>query len=386
MKLGNRMLTAAFVRRAPAGRHGDGRDGHGLILLVRKLANGRISRVWIQRVRIGGRPTHLGLGRWPEVSLSEARAAALANARSVTQGHDPRSAGIPTFKQAVEKVIALHSGNWTGSRTAAQWRSNMRDYAYPTIGDKRVSDVTTADVMAILMPVWNARRSMAERARQRIGVVMKWAVAQGYRPDNPAGEGLTAALPRNGGTVEHRKAIHHAEVAAAVEKIRGSGAAVSTRLALEFLVLTAVRSGEVRGAKWTEIDMDERTWTIPAARMKMSREHRVPLSEQAVAVLREAASIAEGSGLIFPSVTGRLMSDAVLLKLVRETGIDGVVHGFRSSFRDWAGDTGQPRELAEMALAHAVRGVEGAYLRSDLFERWRALMNAWSAYRAKPNS
>ena len=234
--------------------------------------------------------------------------------------------------------------------------------------------------MAVLLPIWNEKRETARRVRQRIGTIMKWAVAQGYRHDNPAGDAIGAALPKSNGIQKHFRALPHADVAAALATVRASGAAVTTRLAFDFLVLTAARSGEVRRATWAEVDLDAAVWTVPAERMKAQREHRVPLCARAVEILNEARGYADGFGLLFPSVTGRVISDNTLSKLLREQGVAAVPHGFRSSFRDWCSDTGQPREVAEAALAHVVRGVEGAYARSDLFDRRRALMDAWAAY------
>ena len=380
-------LSAAFVRTVTApGRYGDGRGGYGLSLFVKPMANGRISKTWSQRVRIAGRASNLGLGRFPVVSLAEARAAALKNARAIAQGLDPRGAGVPTFEAAVERVIALHEPTWKhGARSADVWRSSLRAYALPLLGRLLVSDVTTAHVLSVLTPIWNTKPVTARRVRQRIGAVMQWAVAKRYRADNPAGDAIGQALPRTtNGVKKHRRALPHGEVAAALERVRQSGAWASTKLAIEFLVLTAARSGEVRMATWGEVDLDAAVWSVPAERMKMKRPHRVPLPPRAVEVLREAAKQKDGTGLIFPSVTGRPLSDNTLSKLLRELQIGCVPHGFRSSFRDWAGDTGQPREVAEMALAHAVRGVEGAYARSDLFERRRELMGAWAAYVGQP--
>ena len=362
------MLSAAFVKTVTTpGRYGDGRGGYGLSLLVKPMASGRLSNI--------------GLGRYPVVSLSEARAAALKNARAVAQGQDVRGGGVPTFEEAVEKVVEIHRPTWKdGARSADIWRSSLGEYAIPRLGRKRVSDVTTADVMACLLPIWNEKRETARRVRQRIGAVMKWAVAQGYRQDNPAGEAIGAALPKSTGVQKHMRALPHAEVAAALTKVRASGAWPSTKMAFEFLVLTAARSGEVRLATWGEVDRDGAVWTVPAERMKTQREHRVPLSDRALEVLREASKYADGSGLVFPSQSGRVLSDMTISKLVKEQGIPAVPHGFRSSFRDWCSDTGQPREVAEMALAHVVRGVEGAYARSDLFERRRRLMDRWAGY------
>ena len=284
----------------------------------------------------------------------------------------------PTFAEAVETVISIHSAGWKdGGKSEKQWRASLRDYAMRNLGDCPVSDITTHDVMAVLLPIWNTKRETAMRVRQRIGAVMKWAIAEGFRSDNPAGEAIGAALPKNDIVRTHQRALPFTKVAGALDKVRSSGANPSTVLAFEFLVLTACRSGEVRHAQWSEIDTDEEVWVIPASRMKTKREHRVPLSKQALKVLAKARKLTDGAELVFPSALGRVLSDNTLSKLLRELGIDAVPHGFRSTFRDWCGDSGQPREVAEAALAHVVRGVEGAYARSDLFERRRKLMAAW---------
>ena len=224
--------------------------------------------------------------------------------------------------------------------------------------------------------------------RQRIGAIMRWAVAQGYREDNPAGEAIGAALPRHSGVKTHHRALPHAQVAGAIEAVRQSGASVSAKLCFEFLVLTACRSGEVRLARWDEFDLEAAIWTVPASRTKAGREHRVPLSTRALEVLAGARGLADGSGLVFPSSTGRALSNATLSKLLRDLNVDGVPHGFRSSFRDWAAEcSNAPREVCELALAHVNSDrVEAAYRRSDLFERRRKLMGEWAAYLAGNNA
>ena len=211
---------------------------------------------------------------------------------------------------------------------------------------------------------------------------MKWAVAQGFRADNPAGDAIGAALPRNGRSRRRHRALPHCAVTTAVEAVRTSNVGIATKLAFEFLVLTAARSGEVRLATWAEIDTDSRQWSVPGERMKAGQPHRVPLCNRALALLAQARTIADGGGLVFPSPTGRVLGDATLSKLLRELGIDAVPHGFRSSFRDWASEsTDAPRAVMEAALAHTVRDkAEAAYARSDLFERRRALMEQWETY------
>lgn len=379
-----KQLSAAFVKTVKRpGRYGDGRGGHGLSLLVKPTTTARLSKTWAQRLYIAGRAVNIGLGSYPVVTLAEARRKALANRRTVAQGGDPRGGGIPTFAEAADKVIAIHRESWKpGGKSEAQWRASLRDYAMPHLSAKRVDQITTSDVLAVLVPIWSSKRETARRVRQRVGAIMKWAVAEGYRQDNPAGEAIGAALPRHGKLTRHFPALPHSQVAAALATVQASGAWIGTKLAFEFLVLTAARSGEVRYARWQEIDIECSMWTVPGERMKAGRDHRVPLSRRALAVLGEAHEIASRPGLIFPAPTGSVLSAMTMTKLVRNLGIEAVPHGFRSSFRDWAAEkTDHPREVIEAALAHVVRNkVEAAYRRTDLFERRRRLMEDWASY------
>ncbi len=275
---------------------------------------------------------------------------------------------------------------WRNAKHAAQFISTLETYAFPKMGKARVADVTTADVLAVLTPIWTKKPETARRVRQRIGTIMKWAVAQGWRQDNPA-DAIAQALPKHEKTKAHRKALPYPEVAGCIETVKASGAGISTKLALEFLMLTASRSGEVRGATWDEIDLGDgatrATWEIPASRMKAKKPHRVPLSARAVEMLREAEKLVDGSGLVFPSTKpGKPLADRRLSKLVKELGFDADVHGFRTSFRMWAQEqTNFPREVAEAALAHVIQNkAEAAYARSDVFEKRRKMMESWSSY------
>ena len=377
-------LSAAFAKTVTRpGRYGDGHGGLGLSLMVKPRANGGLSKTWAQRQRIDGRLVSLGLGSYPVVTLAKARSKALENARTVADGSDPRTkpSTVPTFDEAVKFVIDIHRVSWKDAgRSAKIWQSSLDTYAAPVIGTKRVSEVTSADVLDVLMQIWNEKPETARRVKHRISAVMRWAVAQGFRDDNPAGETINEALPRMNGVKRHRRALHHSKVKDAIERVKKSEAWESTKLCFEFLTLTAARSGEVRAAQWDEIDLDRRVWTVPAERMKTSREHRVPLSHRAIEILHESDDLYDGSGLVFPSITGRVLSDSTVSKLLRELDINAVPHGFRSSFRDWCAETGQPREIAEAALAHTVQGVEGAYFRSDLFEQRRQVMDGWADY------
>ena len=383
-------LSARFVATIEQpGRYGDGRGSGGLSLLVKHTARGHLAKSWAQRISLEGRQRNLGLGSWPHVSLAEAREKCALNLAARRRGElvTGRKRTVPTFEEAVEKVIAVHRAGWKdSSRSEEDWRATLRDYAIPNLGGRPVHRINTADVMAVVLPIWNEKRVTARRVRQRIGAVMRWAVAQGYREDNPAGEAIGAALPRNGVRPQHLAALPYSEVAGALEQVRGSSAYSGTVLAFEFLVLTACRSGEVRGARGEEMDLEGREWRIPPERMKTGREHRVPLSTAALAVLREARALADGSGVVFPSARGGPLSKLAIGKLVRDLGIGAVPHGFRSSFRDWAAECSDaPREVCELALAHVnTNSIEAAYRRTDLFERRRTLMEQWAVFLGGP--
>ena len=284
--------------------------------------------------------------------------------------------------EAAAQILDLHRPGWRSAQHAAQWEATLRQYAFPHLRERPVSEITPTDVMAVLRPIWHEKPETARRVRQCIGTVMKWAVAQGYRGDNPAGEALAQALPRNSTIQQHMAALPHGEVAGAIKAVRASEASKAVKLAFEFLVLTATRSGEVRRATWEELDLEARAWTIPGERMKAKRPHRVPLSQRALAILNDARTLAGGDGLVFPSSSGRVLSDNTLSGLLRKLGILAVPHGFRSSFRDWAQErTHAPRAVQEAALGHIVRDkVEAAYARSDLFEHRRELMEQWAGY------
>ena len=373
-------LSAAFVRAvAEAGRYC---DGQGLYLQVDPSGNRR----WIQRLVIGGRRSELGLGGFPLVSLKEARTEAFANRRVARAGGDPlagkrRGRGVPTFAEAVARVVEQKRSGWRNPKHAQDWPASLERFVFPRFGERSVSEVTSADVLGVLGPIWHEKPETARRVRQRIGAVMQWAVAMEYRPDNPC-ERVAATLGRQRDVVRHMRALPHGEVGEALATVRASRTTTAVKLAFEFLVLTAARSGEVRWARWDEIDLGAEVWTVPAERMKASREHRVPLSCRAAEILQAARALRNGSKLVFPSARGKPLSDMTLSKLLKEQGVQAVPHGFLSSFRDWAAEeTNHPREVVEAALAHVIQNkVEAAYARSDLFERRRRLMDDWSAY------
>ena len=381
-------LTAARVRTA---RHSGRNKAHerlsdGDTLFLQLAPSG--AKCWVQVVQVKGRRYTVGLGGHKLVSLAEAREAAFENRRAARRGIAPVTRtgrkAMPTFEEAVPEVLATRSGTWKGGKTADDWRASLALYAYPAIGATPVGDVTSGHVLDILKPIWAPKRETARKVKRRISAVMRWAIAKGHRSDDPAGAAIDAVLPRAGGEVRHHRALPHAQVAQALAAVKASNAWAGTKLAFECLVLTAARSGEVRLATWDEVDLGAKAWTVPAERMKMGREHRVPLSARCVEVLREAAALRKGADLVFPSARGKVLSDATMGKLLRERGISAVPHGFRSSFRDWGAErTEFPREVLEAALAHKVpNAVEAAYARTDHFERRRALMDAWAAYLA----
>lgn len=376
-------LTAGFVRAVTRpGRYGDGRGGHGLSLLVKPTRSGRLSKTWAQRLRIDGKAVNVGLGAYPVVKLSDARRAALENRRMAYHGKDPRKGKTPTFAQAAESVIRLRRASWRrGGKSEAQWKSSLETYVHPAIGKMRVDDITTAHVLAVLTPIWNTKRVTAQRLRGRISYVMKWCIGRGYRTENPAGKAITAVLPHDTGKKRHFAALPHQEVAGAIAKVRASKTWPGITLAFQFQVLTAARAAEIRKATWDEIDWAGRVWTVPADHMKAGRRHRVPLSAQALGILREARELPPDTNLLFPSPHGATMGRNAPATLARRLQLGCVPHGFRSSFRDWAAETGVRREVAEAALAHVVLDpVEAAYRRTDLFEQRRSVMERWGDY------
>ena len=386
-------LTAAFVRQVC--EPGKYFDGNGLFLRVE--ANG--TKYWVQRITIRGKRCEIGLGTPDLVSLADVRDKALENRRMVRAGGDPLQAkreakGIMNFADAARAVYDLHRPTWKNDKHAAQFISTLETYVFPRLSQRKVTDINSGDVLAVLSPIWTDKPETAKRVCQRIGMVMKWCVAQGWRTDNPA-ENITKALPRHESIQNHRKALIYDDVKGCIQTVQNSGAGMLTKLALEFLVLTAGRSGEVRGAMWDEIDFgpvecanhanraNRAVWEIPATRMKAKKAHRVPLSDRAVEILHAAKNLTDGTGMVFPGTKiGKPLSDATLSKLVKKLGFDVDVHGFRTSFRTWAQEkTNFPHEVAESALAHVVKNkAEAAYARSDLFEKRREMMQAWADY------
>lgn len=379
----DKALTTVQVRALKEpGRHA---DGNGLYLVVDPSGAKR----WLLRTVVQGKRRDIGLGGLSLVCLSEAREKALAYRKQAREGGDPLAerrkgkASIPTFAEAAEQVYAGHEASWQNRKHAAQWITTLRTYANPHIGMRRVDQIETPDVLRVLSPIWLAKPETARRVRQRIGTVLDWAKAAGHRSGENPIDGVARGLPKQGERDEHHAALPYTEVPAFVARLRSSDQGEMARLAFEFLILTAARTGEVLGAQWQEFSEAEALWTVPVARMKAKREHRVPLSKRALAILQRAKALDGDSTIVFPGrKLGKPLSNMIFLMALRRMGVAITAHGFRSSFRDWAAEaTSLPREVAEMALAHTIDNrVEAAYRRGDLLEKRRELMENWCAF------
>lgn len=358
------------------------------------------SRAWVLRAVVGGKRRDMGLGAYPGVTLAMARKKAAEAREAIRQGIDPvaqakgarsalraAEAAALTFEQCAERYVKAHRAGWRNPKHAAQWESTLALHAYPVLGGLLVRDVALTHVMQVLEPIWTETTETAVRLRGRIELILDWAAARGLRDkDNPArwrGH-LDKLLPKPSKVArrEHFAALPVSEVGAFMVRLReveGMGAR-----ALEFAILTAARSGEVRGATWSEIDMQAGVWTIPGSRMKAGKEHRVPLSDAALAVL---AALPEGEpdDIVFKAQKGGKLSDMTVSAVLRRMAVPAVPHGFRSTFRDWCGErTNYPREVAEAALAHAIGDkVEAAYRRGDAFEKRRVMMADWAQFLAR---
>lgn len=377
-------LSAARVHAiGTPGRYG---DGGGLYLNVSNSG----SKSWVQRITIDGRRRDIGLGGYPAVSLAQARALSTANQAAVAEGRDPlaekRREAMPTFRDAALRVYEANLPRWRNGKHTASWWQTLERHAMPRLGNLPLDRIEAGDVLSVLEPIWGTRQETARRVRQRIRTVLSWGLSHGFVERNAAGEVIDGALPRMPKQKSHLRALPYQEVQSALAIVEATAASIAAKLCFRFLILTAVRSGEARGATWEEIDLEQEEWRIPAHRMKGGVEHRVPLSKAATAVLEVARILRNDSGLVFPSpiAPDRPISDMTLTKLLRTTGLAerATVHGFRSSFRDWCMErTDTPWAVGEAALAHTLGdSTQQAYARSDLFERRRSLMEAWAEY------
>ena len=356
------------------------------------------SRAWVLRTTVAGKRREFGLGGFPTVSLASARERARSTLDKIYEGTDPamakrevkaaliaQKAKAVTFKNLAQQYINQHEAGWKNSKHYAQWVSSLENYAYPLCGSMVVADITTTIVLNILEPIWPTKTETASRLRGRLEAILDYATAKGLRDGpNPArwkGHlALTLPAKRKVSPVVHHRALDVKEMPNFYTSLKSMDG-IAAR-ALEFLILTATRSGEVRGMQWEEVDLISKTWTIPAIRMKGGREHRVPLSNEAISIL-EAVNQNPKSKLVFESSKlNKPLSDMTLLAVIRRMKVNAVVHGMRASFRIWtAEETSYPNEVCEMALAHTIpSGTERAYQRGDLFEKRRQMMVDWSTF------
>lgn len=378
-------LTANEVKAA-LGKPGTYSDGDGLFLKVSPTGGAS----WLLRVQHEGKRRDIGLGSAKLVTLASARAKA-AEARKATRedGRDlvaekrKAKAASVTFREAALTYYETHKNQWSNAKSEDQWINSMEAYAFPSLGSKPVGSITAGEIITAISKVWTEKPETGRRVKQRIRAVLNFAHARGWRSTEAPSDALAAGngLPKQKGG-KHHPAMPYADVPAFITRLRTAGGTWS-RLALEFAILTAARSQEVRWATWNEIDLDKALWTVPAGHMKMRIEHVVPLCPEACAVLYSAMKIRrEGTDLIFPGANGGAMSDMTLLGVLRRMKEASTVHGFRSSFRTWvAEETNFPGEVAEAALAHQNRNeVERAYQRGGLLDKRRTLMDAWGEY------
>lgn len=367
------------------GRYGDGRGGRGLALNVHLTREGRVTKSWTQRIRVEGRLTNIGLGRFPEVSLAEARDLAIDNVRAARDGNEvrqPRVAAkvVPTFAECHAAYIELNAAGWT-AQSVRDWHTSFERYC-PTLMGKPVTRIEPTDVVKVLSAI--DKPTVLPKMRARIAKVLDWARAHGYIVVNAA-EGIEAALPQRNGNGGHHEAPDVADAPAEFARVLGFDIAPMLRELFAFTVLTAVRKTEALAAEWSEIDFDAAVWTIPAERIKTGEAHRVPLSPEALRALRQARQIAEDAGIAsehcFPSPRGGTYG-ASWPRMLRAQGIEWTLHGFaRSTFSDWAIEAGHDSMTVERALAHKdTNKVRAAYTRTDLLEARRPMMAAWADY------
>jgi integrase len=376
-------LVAPLIDNARKGKATPGtyRDGKGLMLKVEESGSAR----WVLRTTIKGKRRDLGLGSVKDVALAAARERAHEVRKEARAGKDPtaKPKAAMSFADAAAQVHALRKHAWSNGKHVNQWINTIKQYANPKIGRKDVGEIEAADVLNVLAPIWLKRAETARRLRQRIGVVLDWAQVNGYRSRtmvNAAGA-VTAALPKQATSKKHHAALPWGDVLKFLKAVRASKSMEGCRLALEFTTLTAARTSEAINATWPEFDLEAALWIVPAERMKANKEHRVPLSGQAVTLLRTARDRWPNARLVFPGRYGKPLSDMAMLMCMRRLKVNATPHGLRSSFRDWCADNGKDDGLAEAALAHTIGSkTERAYKRTDHFEARRALMQAWADF------
>ena len=378
-------LTALQVKAAKEpGRY---QDGDGLMLLVKNSG----ARSWLLRIQYNGDRRDFGLGSANSISLAEARMKAEDYRHMVREGVDPvatwnkedsEAQQIPTFAEAAIETHGEQSPAWRNAKHAAQWMTTLERYAFPSIGSRSIETIEASDIRDLLIPIWLTKPETARRVRQRIGTILDWAHAKGYRPHEAPLRAINKGLPRQPRRDNHMAAMPYEDVPAFMDKLRKSD--TIGRLALRFTILTAALSGEVRGAIWKELDLKANVWKIPANRMKAGREHQCPLNAEAQAILNIAGQISQNpDDPVFPGARNRPLSDMTLTKVLRDANIETfTVHGFRSSFRDWAAEqTDIAGDIVEAALAHTISNkTEAAYRRTNYLEKRRDLMDQWASF------
>jgi integrase len=360
-------------------------DGDGLHLFIDSAGR----RYWILRYMRAGRLRDMSLGPERRMSLADARQAAAAALRGLQEGRDPlatrqaRAVHAVRFSDAARRVHRMRCEVWSNGKHRDQWLSTLETYVFPLIGDLPVRDVTRADVLAVLEPIWIAKPETARRVKQRIGTVIDWAVGAGLREHGVEMRLVSRALPRQPSPDHHLPALRAADVPGFMRALSHSPASPLVRMGVQLLVLTASRPGNIRQMRWEDIDLETATWTRPAEQMKSRRPHRVPLCRRAVDLLGQLRSCTAGSetGLVFPGRGGRPLSENTLNKAVQTLGVNATSHGFRTSFKEWSLSAGWPDHLSEAQLAHAdPNRARAAYAREDLLEERRPMMQAWSDF------
>ena len=388
------MMTEEMVEElTKPGTYG---DGDGLTLRVSKTWR----KHWVLRVTISGRPRNIGLGSYPAVGLAEARERAKENLAAIRQGQDPvrerraameqanPQASVPTFRVASATVIEYLTPTWRTPDSAKQWERSLSNHILPVLGDKLLSEITPSDITKVLTPIWLEKEETARRVLQRMARIFDFAVEQDWRQDNPAGKHILRSLPKQNRQRQHYPALNYHEVPNALATVRDSSADQITKLAIEFMVLCAARSGEVCSAHWSEIDIANGVWKMPATKTKTLKEHLVPLSDPAVEIITEARALTGGEGLVFPSMRSiqrgepKRLSNTAFAVLMKRLEIPGVPHGMRHSFRNWAWEQQDGSDLAaDCSLGLPIVGMrEQSLTRFVPLEDQRRLLQNWATF------
>lgn len=375
-------LTHAKIKNlTKPGRYG---DADGLHLRVSKGG----AKAFVLRKIVDGRRRDIPLGRWPDMTLADARQRASELRLMIGRGEyqpekEPEKATMPTFRQAAAEVYELNKPRWRNEKHVKNWWQSMEKYAFPSIGDMPVDEIDRTDVLEIFSPIWTNRPERARRLRQRMRSVFRWCEGHDYISSNPCGDGLDGVLPRVPRPKNRFRSLPYQEIPQALDVIESCGASLSARLCFRLMVLLALRSGETRNLTWDMVDEEQALLVIPAHQMKMNAEHRTPLAREAVEVIERAKALRDERNLLFPSPTGRgVMSDMTMTAIIRRVGLNSktTCHGFRHAYKNWASEQGYDYQLSELQLAHALPGLQSVYLTSDLLDRRRVMMSAYASF------